>query len=120
MIGLMGTQDIVSQDEDTVPHGDSRPLFAASGRQGAEAGAQDRVLAPSDRVRGDDQAGAEPARALAGLAAFALARADVVAGSQARPTGQMRRRGELLHVRTDFRQQVLRGAAPNTWDGIQE
>src|SRR5205085_5778171 len=79
MIGCAGAQNVVGEHEDGVPDGHGRALFAACRGEGAEAGPQDTVFAAADRLGGDDQTGAQPATAFAGLATFALAGADVVA-----------------------------------------
>ena len=87
--------------------GDRGALFAAACGKGTEAGPQDRVFTAADRLGGDDETGAQPATAFAGLAAFAPARADVVARRHAGPTGEVGRRGELRHGGTDLGQEVF-------------
>src|SRR2546423_7629640 len=99
MIGcaLAKKKNMVGEHEDGVTDGDGRALFAACSGEGAEACPQDRVFAAADRLGGDDQTGAQPATAFAGLATFALACADVVARCHAGPTGEVGGGGELLH-----------------------
>src|SRR5579884_3501380 len=98
---------MIGEEKDAVTDGHGRAFLAPPSSQGAVAGAQGRVLAAARRLCSHNQGGSQPARALAGLAALAFARALLVAGAHTGPGGQMRRRGELLQMRADLGEQDL-------------
>jgi len=62
---------------------------------------------------------AQPAIAFAGLATPPLASTLVLTRAQTRPRREVPGGWEALHIWTDLREDDLRGATANAWDGVQ-
>src|SRR2546425_1679272 len=99
-------RNVVLED---VPHGDQGAVGDRDGGLfGAATAHYPRVEARQVGVVGArsrpcrlDQGAPEPLVALARLAGFPLAGALVVPGTEGRPGGEMRRRGETVHLDPD-------------------
>lgn len=113
------SKHVVRRDENRVGDGDDRAFLPATGRETTVLGGEVRVLGSAGRPRGFGQTTPEPAIPLGGLAALALPSALVVAGAQTGPGREVCRGGELLHVRPDLSDQVLRRPLLDPRDGRQ-
>ncbi len=108
MVGLLSGKDMVDDDQDGMSERDQGAFFATTGGDPPVLGSQIGLL----RLTGDmgdlDQDLHNPSVAFAGLAAQPFPAALGVAGTDARPGGQMVGTGESLEIGAEFGDEDLR------------
>jgi hypothetical protein len=120
LIGHALVQDVVGDYQDRMRHGHGGLARPPATPQAVVLGAQVGALGPAGRLGDLAQAATQPLGALAGPPRPMLAGRLVVARAHPCPGGQVRRGGELAHVRADLGQDHLGGAPVDPGDGVQQ